>query len=194
MQESPVTQVGPLVQDLHDVLIDMTDLPFVVFGHSVGALIGFEFIRELRRQGNHLPRGLVVSGSLAPHLSDHDPPIHSLPEPEFIQKLRAFEGTPAEILDNPEIRQLFLPVLRSDFALREHYAYEAEPPLSCPITAFGGVSDHEVSRSRLEAWHELTNDRFTVSMFSGGHFFLHTARDLVLQELRNVLDGCLQGV
>ncbi|GJL56405.1 MAG: hypothetical protein NPIRA02_35370 [Nitrospirales bacterium] len=194
MQESPVTQVGPLVQGLYDALVELTDVPFVVFGHSVGALIGFEFIRELRRQGNHLLRGLVVSGSSAPQLSDHDPQIHSLPEPEFIEKLRAFEGTPPEILDNPEIRQLFLPVLRSDFALREHYTYEVEPPLSCPIVAFGGVSDHEVSQARLEAWCEQSTDRFTVSMFSGGHFFLHTARALVLQQLRNVLDDCLQEV
>jgi medium-chain acyl-[acyl-carrier-protein] hydrolase len=87
--------------------------------------------------------------------------------------------------------ELLLPVLRADFAVCETYAYTAEEPLDCSITAFGGNGDPRVSRQELSAWHLQTTKSFSLQMFPGDHFFLLTAQILVsrvlAQDLKQVL-------
>lgn len=133
------------------------------------------------------PVHLFVSGHRAPQVPDRDPPIHALPESEFLQELRRFNGTPQAVLENAELMELLLPTLRADFAVVETYAYTPEPPLNCPIAAFGGLQDREVSGDELEAWREQTNASFVLEMFPGDHFFLHSAGSLLLQSLSQKL-------
>jgi medium-chain acyl-[acyl-carrier-protein] hydrolase len=79
-----------------------------------------------------------------------------LPDVEFIEEMRRFSGTPKAVLDNPELMEVFLPLLRSDMRLYETYVYDHEAPLDCPISAFGGLEDEEVSREELAAWYDQT--------------------------------------
>jgi medium-chain acyl-[acyl-carrier-protein] hydrolase len=62
-------------------------------------------------------------------------------------------GTPQDVLDHPELMQLMIPLLRADFAVCETYQYQAEPPLECPVTVFGGFDDVEVRYEHLP-WRE----------------------------------------
>ena len=86
------------------------------------------------------------------------------------------EGTPREVLDNPNLLQLILPALREDAAIYRHYIYAEEPPLDCPICAYGGVDDPNVHREHLEGWAAETTADFAVRVFPGGHFYLQTHR------------------
>ena len=143
-------------------------MPYAFFGHSMGSLISFELVRYLRREGHDPgPVRLFVSGHRAPQLPDPDPPTHHLAEPEFIEELRRLKGTPEEVLQNAELLRLMLPLLRADFALCETYIYRPEKPLTCPITAFGGLQDDEVPRETLAAWHEQTYNSFKLRFFVG---------------------------
>ena len=116
---------------------------------------------------------LFVSGSRAPQIPDPDPPIHQWPDAEFIEELRRLNGTPKAVLDNPELMELLLPLLRSDIGLYETYVYNHEAPLDCPISAFGGLEDEEVSREELAGWYDQTQSRFNIQMFPGDQFFLN---------------------
>jgi medium-chain acyl-[acyl-carrier-protein] hydrolase len=149
------------------------DSPFAFFGHSLGALISFELTRRLRRQKTPSPLQLFISGCRAPQIPNPDPPIHQLPDAEFIEELGRFNGTPQAVLDNPELMEVFLPLLRSDIGLWETYVYDHEAPLDCPISAFGGLADEEVSREELAAWRDQTRSSFSMQMFPGDHFFLN---------------------
>jgi medium-chain acyl-[acyl-carrier-protein] hydrolase len=153
----------------------------------MGALISFELARLLRKEHNIIPAHLFVSGRHAPQVPDPKPPIHALSEPEFKEELRRFNGTPEAVLQNAELMQLLVPILRADFAVVETYVYKTEPPLNCPITAFGGTEDEEVSYDELQAWQEQTNTEFSLHMFTGDHFFLHSAQTLLLQLLSKEL-------
>ncbi|AFZ17600.1 thioesterase II family protein [Allocoleopsis franciscana] len=183
LTEAAFTNLDPLVQAIADALLPRLDKPFAFFGHSMGGLVSFELTRLLRRNYNLNPVQLYVSGHRAPQLPDPDPPIHNLPEPEFLEELRDLEGTPQAVLENAELMQLLLPTLRADFTVVETYAYTAEPPLDCPITAFGGLQDREVSYDELKAWQEQTNIAFSLHMLPGNHFFLHSAQSLLLKLL-----------
>jgi len=104
-------------------------------------------------------------------------------------ELCRLNGTPREVLEDEELRQILLPLLRADFAVYETYRYSTEPPLNCPISAFGGLQDYRVSRGDLEAWRDQTNVSFSLRMFPGDHFFLNTTQPLLLQVLSQELRG-----
>lgn len=185
--ETPFTRLEPLVQVLAQALLPHLDKPFAFFGHSMGGLVSFELARFLRKNFGLIPVHLFVSGRCAPQLPATDPPIHALPEPEFLEELRRLNGTPQEVLKNAELRQLCLPALRADFAVIETYVYKAGLTLDCPITAFGGLQDREVSCDQLEAWRDQTSASFSQQMLPGDHFFLHSAQPLLLQILSQKL-------
>ena len=46
LMERPFTQLSPLVQALAQALAPLLDKPFAFFGHSLGALVGFELARR----------------------------------------------------------------------------------------------------------------------------------------------------
>ncbi len=187
LREKPFLGLLPLVEHLGEALEPYLDRPFAFFGHSMGALIAFELARLLRREGRTLPLHLFVSGHRAPHLPSKHRPIHSLPEPEFLQELKNLEGTPEAVLENSELMELLSPVLRADFSVCETYYYHTEEPLSCPITAFGGTDDRDVDRSMLEPWREHTTGEFRLHMLPGNHFFLQTSEEQLLRLVGEVL-------
>ena len=181
MAEAPITRLVPLVQTLAQFLRPYLDIPFAFFGHSLGALISFELTRQLRRQTDLGPTRLFVAACPAPQLSNPSPPIHQLPEAAFVAELRRLSGTPELVLQNPDMLDLFLPLLRADFELYETYTYLAEEPFDCPLSAFGGLQDRRVNRSELAAWRDHTVGDFSLRMFPGNHFFLESDRWLLLQ-------------
>jgi medium-chain acyl-[acyl-carrier-protein] hydrolase len=187
VKEPSFTRLSPLLPTLAQVLHPYLNMPFAFFGHSMGAMISFELARQLRRQYGFSPVHLFVSGRRAPQIPNPAPPIHQLPESAFVEELRRLNGTPESVLQNAELMQLVLPILRADFALVETYVYSTEAPLDCPISAFGGLEDGEVSHDDLTAWRDQTNSSFTLSMFPGNHFFLHSARSLILSTVSQEL-------
>lgn len=188
--EPPFTHLTNLVEALAEVLSPYLNMPFSLFGHSMGGLISFELARQFRRELKMRPVHLFISGHRAPQLPDPHPPVHQLPEGELLLQLRRLEGTSEDVLQNSELMELFLPLLRADFALCETYVYSTEEPLDCPISAFGGAEDHRVSREELSAWREQTRGSFKLRVFPGRHFFLHSARVLFLRVLaQDLVEG-----
>jgi medium-chain acyl-[acyl-carrier-protein] hydrolase len=110
-----------------------------------------------------------------------------LPEPEFLEELRRLNGTPEAVLENTELMQLLLPILRADFEVIETYVYAPGPPLECGITAFGGLQDRKASYDDLEVWREQTSASFSLQMLPGDHFFINSAQPLLLQALSQKL-------
>jgi len=187
--EPPVADLRELVPRLSDALEPYLDRPFAFFGHSIGALVCFELARELRRARGLEPVHLFVSGCPAPHHPDSDR-LSELSESEFVDRLKQFNGTPPEVLHHPELMQLVLPTLRADFSLRDRYLHRDEPPLSCPITAFGGMADGHVSGAKLEGWKRHSRERFQLWLFQGDHFFLRTAQEPMLEALSSLVSRC----
>ncbi|HET6976592.1 MAG TPA: alpha/beta fold hydrolase [Pyrinomonadaceae bacterium] len=192
IRESPITRMEPLVRGIAGAVEPLLDKPFCFFGHSMGALTSFELARLLRRERRPQPSYLFVSGSAAPQIPDAHPCTYDLPEPEFLDVLRRLNGTPREVLENEELLQLMLPTLRADFELLQVYKYADEPPLSCPITAFGGLQDKEVSREELEAWRAQTAATFILRNFPGDHFFLNSDRARLLWVISQELDSLIK--
>jgi medium-chain acyl-[acyl-carrier-protein] hydrolase len=176
--------VEDLVPALAEGLSPLLDVPFALFGHSMGAVVAFEVARELRRRQAPAPVLLAVSGHQAPRRPEVEPPFSHLSDAAFLEELRRrYDGIPPEVLAEEELLQLLLPVLRADIQVLETYAYTGEPPLECPLSCFGGEDDPHVSLVDLEAWSDETSGRLRVRTFPGGHFFVESARSEVLRAL-----------
>ncbi len=190
LNEAPFTRMAPLADAVRAALSGRLDKPFAFFGHSLGALLAFEVAHRLAESGGGvMPAKLIVSGLGAPHLPQSDPPAHSLPTEAFIDRLRELAGTPEQVLQHEELMEITLPALRADFAVCETYQYTERPPLPCPITAFGGDNDPEVALEDIAEWGDHTTAAFAIKTFAGGHFFIHAARDAVLNVIADELRG-----
>lgn len=177
---APFTRLQPLVEALAQALLPHLDKPFAFFGHSMGGLISLELTRHLRQQYSLNPFHLFISGRRAPHLPARHSPIHGLPDSKFLDKLRRLNGTPQAVLENAELMELLLPILRSDFEVLETYIYTPESPLNCPISAFCGSDDPEARPDEVGEWQMQTRTSFSLHTLPGDHFFLHSAEPLLL--------------
>lgn len=168
--EPPCTSMEALVDALVAQLEPVRVAPYVLFGHSMGALIAYRLCCALQERGLALPLRLFVSASRPPQ-RPRATPWHDLPEAAFIERVLALGGTPAEVFEHPMLRPLALGLLRADFALAEG-CLATPVVLACPITALAGSADRHVPASELDGWRELTDAGFDLALFEGDHFFL----------------------
>ena len=178
--ERPRNRLGPLADEIVKVLLKLPAGPFAFFGHSFGGLLCFEVARRLHRLGAPLPAELFVSACPPPHLTPAKPDVHRLPDRALTESLRELGGTPGPVLECPELMDLLLPVLRADLTAFETHEHEPGPPLPIRITIFGGASDRLVDPESLEGWRRHTCEQFTVHVFPGDHFFLHSDEEAVV--------------
>ncbi len=175
------TDIRPLVDALGQELAPFLNTPFAFFGHSMGAIIGFELTRYLRRLNLPEPELLLVSAHRAPQIPDRREPIHQMPDREFIQELSLLKGMPDVVLANNDLVALMAPLLRADFAIAETYTYINEAPLKCPISVFGGLQDEGITKDDLTAWQKQTAAAFMLHMVNGDHFFFVKDRVTILR-------------
>ncbi len=195
LAEPLLTDMASVIEGVMSELPALLDRPFALFGHSLGAQEAFETALALRRAGLPLPERLFVSGHGAPHAEDPDKLLlHRLDDEEMVRELKKMNGMAPEILENQELMQLLLPILRADFTISETYEYSPEPPLDCPISAYSGLQDRYVTREQMMAWKELTTGDFRLRMFPGDHFYLNTSKMLLLQALARDLDSVMRQI
>lgn len=179
---------GPLVARLAEDVLAEVPPPVVLFGHSLGGLIAYEVARAMARAGEP-PAHLIVSARGVPTV----PYRHTLPpgDRELMEAVdRIYGGVPDAVLRSPEMMRHFAPVLRADLELAIAYVHRPGPPLPCPITAIGGVDDPNVTVDDLRGWAAYTSAGFDWRRFPGGHFYLRTARDEVLDTIwRRIMQG-----
>jgi medium-chain acyl-[acyl-carrier-protein] hydrolase len=193
-REPHAQQVVPLCETIADAVSGFADLPFVFFGHSLGALLCFETARSLRRKGARGPARLIVSATEAPHRRTAPDALTEMSNDRLVEKLREFDGAPEEALQNQELLDLILPTVRADFALYESYRYRPEAPLACAISAYGGRDDAGVEDERLAAWCDLTTGSCRVRQFDGRHFYIEKSRSSFFSALGSELEDELRAL
>ncbi|MTJ51626.1 thioesterase [Anabaena sp. UHCC 0253] len=177
------TKMQLLVKEIAQNISPYLDKPFAIFGHSMGGLVSFELTRLLRSDYGLTPLHLFIAARNAPQVTPTKKPIYNLPDPEFWQEIRNFNGTPDDVMKNTEIMKLFLPILRADFTVLDTYIYTHQPAFDFPISVFGGLKDQEFTDYELEAWCEQTIAPFSLQMIDGDHFFINKARNILLKSV-----------
>jgi surfactin synthase thioesterase subunit len=187
INEPRFRRMEDLIEPLVEALAPSFNLPFAMFGHSLGSVIAFEVARRATVLG-HPPYVLMVSGRRAPHLRARRPAVHLLDDQAFLQAVGSLNGLPAELLNDADLMRYFLPSLRADFELNETYVPLLGGPLSCDLVAFLGYSDPEVDESELLAWREVTSGKFRHHMLDGDHFYFQPSPDNLLELVSGYLN------
>ncbi|MFG2938841.1 thioesterase II family protein [Streptomyces sp. NPDC048282] len=165
--------IDVLARQVTAELLPWTDRPLALFGHSLGAVLGFEVARALQAAGR-TPVALFASGRRAP--SRHRPETaHRLDDEGLLREIRALSGTDSRVFADEELVRMVLPAIRADYRIVENHRAVPDPPLDCPITALTGIDDPKVTPEEAQAWREHTTAAFDLVAFPGGHFYL-TAR------------------
>lgn len=191
--EDPYTSIKTAAKDAYDQIeSQLNDGPFAFFGHSMGSLIAFELAHEIMEQKGLQPEHIFFSGRKAPQCPGQGMPKHLLSDTEFKKELFVMGGTPQEVLENKELSDFFLPLIRMDYKIVETYEFQEKvSPLNCSISVLQGKRD-EISYEELIGWKEHTTGRSEIIQFDGGHFFINERMEEVLRIVNSRLDLILK--
>ncbi len=187
IDEPSFTEIVDLAGALAEGLAEALEKPFAIFGHSMGALVGFELARRLRRDRGKSPVMLGVAACPAPILPSLRPPLSQLPPDLMIEAMHRRYGTGRALADSEDLMRLMLPILRADFGACERYVPVEDQPLDCPIAAYGGTNDRTVENKALDAWRDQTTNAFLRQMIEGDHFFPIGAKLVLVRLLKQDL-------
>jgi medium-chain acyl-[acyl-carrier-protein] hydrolase len=163
-------------------------MPFIFYGHSLGAIVAFELTRHLRATGGRMPLGLVVSSRRAPQCPLAGEGLYGLPDEVLIKALAGLGGPLRLLLHNRTLLDRLLPSIKADLRMSDLYRYCPEPPLDMPILAFMGTRDPILTAAELAAWGRQTIAGFVHREIEGTHFFDETGSALLRAEVLATFD------
>lgn len=181
------------VRALADELAGPLRRPYVLLGHSMGALLAYLLAQHRISQGQRAPEAVIVASYRAPHLAGPLPNLHLLDDHQLATELARYGGLPAEILSRPDWLELLVPTLRDDLSICQSYRPSGEPPLPCPLHVFGARVDPLAPPDTLAAWSSYSAQPQPVRLFAGDHFlFRPPDPELVTAVARVVADVAQQ--
>jgi len=178
-----------LVEDVfRKIEPDISQLPYVFFGHSMGSMIAYKLAQKIRRAGLPGPFHIFFSGRRAPHVKRKEEKIyHLMNDDDFRREVLELGGTPEEFFQHPELLDLFLPMLKNDFRLAELEEHPGEiDPLNIRISVFLGKSD-DLTPEQCDGWKLHSKQLCSIHYFEGGHFFLQEKMEEMLELINMTL-------
>lgn len=171
------------IDDLYEKTMNVIgNSEYVLFGHSMGALLAYELCNRLENSKVKQPKHLIISGYPAPQLpqDDLDKDIK-----EIVQELG---GMPEEIWSNPYLYDVFMPILQADYRLLRSYRYPLDRmPLNTDISILYGEKDIKTPLEKVISWRGLTKGSFDYHLFKGGHFFINEHTEEVIDCIKRIL-------
>ncbi|MBS0271692.1 MAG: thioesterase [Proteobacteria bacterium] len=185
----------PLNSDLNYIITQLSknfdhykNKPFIVFGHSLGGLLSYEFIKAIYQAYSLYPCHIVVSAAKAPHMPYRRKILSQLDDKLLKEELKAYNGIDESIQNEPELLDLFLPIIRSDFSIIENYSFRGSASFPCDILAFSGIEDHAVNEEEILGWSVYTTGKFKHMPFSGRHFFIKDHQKEIIKIINQIAE------
>jgi surfactin synthase thioesterase subunit len=184
LREPPFDNIPEIVDAVRAVVGQASELPYALFGHSMGALVAFELALSLEAGPGRGPDHLFVSARRPPDEPEPDPPVHGLPDDAFVDELqRRYRAIPDAVRQEPELLALLLPTLRADIRAIERYAPSSPRKVRCPVHVFGGVQDSYPRPAQLPGWQRVAEHGVRVRLFPGNHFYLAEQQAALLADI-----------
>lgn len=191
--EPLLNSVDQLMENLCTTLLALSDLPCVLFGFSMGALLAYESALQMTLQAS-CPRYIVL-GARIPHFAQRRPRAKDRPSRQAItEKVQRLGGMSSELLKSDLYESHLLPILDADFGMVDSYVRPFPQVLPCPILALAGTEDPEVSPDEIRNWRIATGRGFELEVIEGGHFFLHSGHSQVILTVNRVVEEVLSAV
>ncbi len=180
--EPAFDRMGPLVDELVDMLKPLLDRPFACYGVSMGSQVAWALTHALRARSMPMPHQLFLACDVAPSHHDGTQPWDGRTD-GLEGYLREMGGTPPEVLAEPDLVGALLPTLRADLTVLSTHEFATKTPLDVRIRAFAGDDDPSAPPDLLDAWRAETTARFDLDVLHSGHFFDADAEQQVLETI-----------
>ncbi|MFJ2796004.1 thioesterase II family protein [Streptomyces sp. NPDC094461] len=181
--EEPLGDLRELADRVADAVSDGDERPLAVFGHSMGALLGYEVALRLEEAGRG-PVRLFASGRRAPSAVRPGEDMHKRTDNALLEGVRRLSGTDAQVFENDELVRMVLPAIRADYRAVETYELRPGDRVRCPVTVLTGDDDPMTTVEEARAWSTCTDGPTDLHVFPGGHFYLNDRAPEVLAVLR----------
>ncbi len=191
---------GRFTEDLMDTIEVMVDdlfnqiLPhiqegnYMIYGHSMGTLLGYELAKKLIDINQKLPNCLYFTGRGAPSTLVKEK-VSIYPKHLFWEKVNEKGGLPKEILQNEELLDLYYDILRLDFRAIENYTYSAnKKPFPIPIHVCLGTEEIGEGKDKttiedIKNWSNETTYELHPETLDGDHFFILKHPKAIVQKI-----------
>lgn len=187
ISEKPIQEMDILVTKIYEEIDNLRQCPFYLFGHSMGSKIVYELAVRFEENHQENLKGIIVSAGLVPKRMEPKP-IYDLPDNIFFAELSKYSRTPIEIFENKDLWNIFSSMLRADFKISDTYCEKKCRKLHIPILALRGTLDSEISLEDLKQWSEYTTSEFSHADIEGGHLFIDTNTDKVLNIIKKYIE------
>ena len=186
LAEPLLTNMDDMVDDLFNQIKKDLHYPYAIYGHSMGATLGYLLINKLEQEKQRKPAHFFVSGR-ATLLCPREKKMHSLPKEAFMAEVELYGGIPQEVLREKDLIDFFEPIIRADIQANETYQGKAIKPIDVPITVMLGTEDRTTMHQDLK-WPEMTTRKTLVRQFKGDHFFIFNHLPGISQILSRTLE------
>jgi surfactin synthase thioesterase subunit len=177
LHEPAAETVGDLVRGLFTAGPWGRVAPLRLFGHSMGAVVAFEFTRIAESRGVAVD-GLWASAAPAPSAVAAMPKLPTNPD-ELLADLADLGGTDADLLADQEFAELLMSAMQADYHLINRYDCAAGVRVDADICVLGARDDERIDAADLQLWENHTAGGFELFLYDGGHFYLNEHIDAV---------------
>ena len=164
-------------------------LPYVVYGHSMGATLGLEVVAAMEQLNDH-PLSLIVSGNAGPGTGAVKN-RYLMDKVAFKNELRYLGGIQEEVLEHEELFAFFEPIMRADFEVLEADTNWKNPIPVIQTSIVAIMGDQEETIEAIDNWKKYTKSQFNSQIVSGNHFFIHQNPQVITQSIHNSYDRTL---
>ncbi|GFZ30334.1 thioesterase [Clostridium zeae] len=175
------------VNDIYNNIDDIIDKnDYAIFGHSMGSLLAYELYYKIERDNRKIPQHIFFSGCRAPGLGRLTNINCKLPDYEFMKQVVELGGTSDEIMNNKELMEIYVPILKSDISMYQNYRYiEKDNKINCDISVLYGRKD-SITIDELRSWENQAGKSFNMYEFEGNHFFINDNKEEVINIINKV--------
>lgn len=202
--------------------LPLKDKPYVIFGTCLGAIVGYELVREVERtRSAPLPLAFMPAAVSPPHVYasvvmkiylqrrlrwGEEPPLEEvmrtlhgwrdMPREKLLLAFEAghFAGV-EEMKHNARLFDRVAPMGVADIMMAVQYRYDAsQPPLDIPLIAFDGVRDNTIPSGYMKGWRRHTRGRYRHVRVDGTHYFVSTHYKEVTAQVGQECVGLMEGM
>ncbi|MDQ0987946.1 alpha/beta fold hydrolase [Streptomyces sp. V2I9] len=171
-----------LVEDVITAVVSASDLPYVLFGHSMGSWVAFDVASRLEERGHRGPEALVLSSANAPSVrldAGEVIPSQAQSDDQLRDWMRHFGLLPQHVLDDADLQEMAVELMHADIRVRDSFRFRPGSGVTAPVELFTGTEDETIDPDVQEQWRKLAGNGLRHTELPGSHFYTPAIWDVL---------------